>query len=115
MRNDLDDQRAKYYGTRRTEKICLDHMGLISLNEEQLTAIFNLFDPNSDGLISKEKFKPAYRDMFENYGAPVTDKDVERLFNKFDTQDAKGKNKRGGDGYLNFTEFSMLVMNRMKT
>lgn len=101
----------------RHPRICFDllehpgGMGGSSPSDEQLREVFNFFDVDGNGYIDLKEFKAVFRDCFETYGAPMEDKDVERIFEKFDRSSITGK---AHDGKLQFDEFALLVLSRLK-
>ena len=97
----------------RWTKICLDHVGVEVpfASDDQLQEIFKIFDPNGDGRVSLAEFRAVFKDTFENFGASMEDRDVDRLFAKFDV--SAGKNKKAHDGYLSYDEFCILILNRL--
>ena len=96
----------------RKPKICLDHFCVDVPSEEQLQELFKVFDLNSDGRVSLVEFRGVFQDSFENYGAPMEDRDVDRLFAKFDT--GAGRRGQARDGFLSYDEFCILVLNRLR-
>ena len=60
---------------------------------ENLSKVFNAFDKNGDGKLSKEEVKDGY---LEHYGKVMSDHEVEQLFGSVDTDNS---------GFIDFTEF----------
>ena len=96
---------------KRHLKITLDHLGVDVPSDEQLQELFNYFDKDGSGSIDLKEFREVFRDTFENFGAPMEDRDVDRLFAKFDNGKGKGA---AGDGRLHYQEFCVLVLNRLR-
>jgi len=89
----------------RMQKFTLDHVGVDVPNDEYLREMFEFFDPEKTGIINTAEFRQLFQSSFENYGAPLTNKDLDRLFSKLD---------RGKTGFLNYDEFCVLLLSRLK-
>jgi Ca2+-binding EF-hand superfamily protein len=91
----------------RTKKIALDHLGVDVPTDEQLRELFNYFD-NGTGSLDIKEFRHVFQDSFENFGAPMEDRDVDRLFAKY------VGNGKANDGKMGYDEFCILVLNRLR-
>ncbi len=89
----------------RRAKLAMDWMGVAVPTDAMLRQMFDHFDTDRSGLLDKNEMRAVVADSFENYGAPMTPKGLDRLFSKFD---------RDNSGKLNFDEFAMLILARMK-
>jgi hypothetical protein len=93
-------------------KITLDHSCVDVPSDAMLKDIFNYFDKDGSGAIDLKEFKSVFKDCFDNFGAPMEDRDVDRIFAKFD----KGGKGGGiaGDGKLHYDEFAVLMLSRLR-
>lgn len=66
------------------------------LSDERLAAIFNQFDIDNSGKITKENLRQA----FSKYGREITDKDIEDILSKHDI---------AGDKAISLEEFKILI------
>lgn len=66
------------------------------LSDERLAAIFNQFDIDNSGKITKENLRQA----FSKYGREITDKDIEDILAKHDI---------AGDKAISLEEFKILI------
>ena len=98
----------------RIAKLSVDHLGLDVPSDAMLQEIFGLFDTEGKGFIERDRFREVMKSSFDNFGAPMDDKDVDRLFAKLDAGDPKAHGKGKGDGKLTFAEFSVLILARLK-
>ena len=67
------------------------------LSEERLQAIFNQFDIDNSGKITKANMKQA----FTKYGREITDADIDDILQKHDL---------AGDQAISFEEFKKMIM-----
>jgi hypothetical protein len=91
--------------SQKLRKFCLDHLCVDDPSDEMLKQMFDYFDENKTGSIDKAEFRKVYQVSFDNYGAPMDDRDVDRQFQKLDA------NK---NGTLCFDEFAILMLSRLK-
>jgi hypothetical protein len=98
----------------RIAKITIDHLALDVPSEQMLKEIFAIFDQDGKGYIDRDRFREVMKSSFDNFGAPMNDKDVDRLFMKLDAGDPKAQGKGKGDGKLCFEEFSVLILSKLK-
>lgn len=89
----------------KIKKVCLDHIGMDAPSDEVLKELFDHFDVDHSGCLNKAEFREIYSHSFENYGAPMTEKDLDRTFEKLD---------KDRSGTLSYEEFCILILNRMK-
>lgn len=97
----------------RKKKLCIDHLGVDTPSEAMLREMFDYFDSTGSGALDLKEFREIYRESFDNYGVPLTDRDVDRLFEKFDKVGAAPGSGANGDGKLRFPEFSVLILHRL--
>ncbi len=88
-----------------TKKFTIDHIGVDVPDDSVLREMFEYFDSDKSGSLDASEFKRLYTESFENYGAPATQKSIDRLFAKLD---------RDNSGRLSYEEFCILVLNRLK-
>jgi hypothetical protein len=89
----------------------LNDMGMYSksnsaglpIEDDELRLLFDSYDRDKSGFISKDEFKATYR-SFESYGLEMSDKELDALFVKYDN----------GDGKLTYNEFAILMLKRSK-
>lgn len=67
------------------------------LSEERLQAIFNQFDIDNSGKITKENLKQA----FSKYGREITDSDIDQILSKHDL---------AGDKAISYPEFKKMLL-----
>jgi creatine kinase len=72
-------------------------------SDEELRALFKVYDVDGTGFLSKEEFMLEYIAMERAVGIELSDRQVDRLFSQFD---------KSGDGKLSFEEFAMLMLRR---
>lgn len=94
---------------KKIRKITLDHLCVDVPTDAMLREIFEVFDKDGNGYIDRNEFRHTFQENFDNFGAPMSDRDVERLFSKLDAGAAHGK---PNDGKLSFEEFSVLILSR---
>eukprot|EP01065_Artemidia_motanka_P049675 TRINITY_DN829_c0_g2_i1.p1 TRINITY_DN829_c0_g2~~TRINITY_DN829_c0_g2_i1.p1 ORF type:complete len:277 (+),score=89.07 TRINITY_DN829_c0_g2_i1:59-889(+) len=75
----------------------------VIIDDEDLRELFATYDRDGTGFVSRSEFKMEYRN-FEDYGLPLTDKELDRIFSRFG----------GSDDKLSFEEFSILMLMRAK-
>jgi hypothetical protein len=75
----------------------------IPTDEKSLRNIFDTFDQNHDGKISKQEFVAEYREFEKAFGVPVSDRDINAKFKLAD---------KNNDGSLSFKEFSYFMVAR---
>jgi Ca2+-binding EF-hand superfamily protein len=63
------------------------------------------FDKDHSGQLDKKEMMAVFAQSFENYGAPIEQRDLDRIFAKFD-KDRSGK--------INFDEFCVMMLSRLK-
>lgn len=94
-------------------KIYINTIGIDLPTDTELSAMFSIFDVNASGFIDRTEFANYMMNNFENYGVPMTQTDVNRLFAKLDggnpNQNYLGKN----DGKLSYAEFCVLILSRV--
>jgi hypothetical protein len=98
---------------KKVKKISIDHLGIDVPTEEMLRDLFNEFDSNHNGFIDRNEFREMLRGSFDNFGAPMEEKDIDRLFSRLDGGNPKAKGQGRGDGKLSFDEFCVLVLSRL--
>lgn len=89
----------------KLQKFSLDHVGMDVPNDDYLREMFDYFDTDKSGSLDAAEFKHVYQNSLENFGAPLTDKDLSRTFARFD------KDK---SGRLSYDEFCVLMLSRLK-
>ena len=89
----------------KVRKFCVDHLGVDTPSDEYLKELFAYFDQDGSGEIDKAEFRKVFCESFDNYGAPMTEKDADRYFVKLD---------KNNNGKLNFDEFAVLMLSRLK-
>ncbi len=89
----------------KLQKFSLDHVGVDVPGDEVLREIFEYFDADRSGSLDKAEFRKLFAGSFENYGAPMTEKDLDRIFAKLD---------KDNSGRLSFDEFAVLMLTRLK-
>ena len=89
----------------RVRKFTLDWMGMDAPSEKHMRELFDYFDTDHSGFLNKSEIRSVIAESFENYGAPVDDRDLDRTFAKFD-KDRSGK--------ITFDEFCVLILSRLK-
>lgn len=67
------------------------------LSDERLQAIFNQFDIDNSGKITKANLKQA----FSKYGREISDKDIDDILQKHDI---------AGDQAISFEEFKIMIL-----
>jgi hypothetical protein len=72
----------------------------LDFTDENVQRLFNHFDRNGDGYISKSEFKQLFS-SFENYGHMEEEKEVDEMLRKF---------KALGDDVLSYDEFRILML-----
>lgn len=90
---------------KKIERFCIDHLGVDVPDDEVLKDMFDYFDKDGSGKLDKAEFKAIFAASFDNYGAPMTDKDVNRIFEKLD---------RDNSGTLSYDEFCVLMLSRLR-
>jgi Ca2+-binding EF-hand superfamily protein len=90
---------------KRLERFCVDHIGVETPTDDVLKEMFDYFDKDNNGTLDKQEFKGIFALSFDNYGAPMSPKDVDRLFEKFD---------RDRSGRISYDEFAVLILSRLK-
>ena len=86
-------------------KFTLDWMGLDTPSESYMREIFDFFDHDHSGFLDKKEMIAVFTESFDNYGAPVDQRDIDRMFAKVDL------NK---NGRITFDEFCVLLLNKLK-
>jgi len=108
------------FGTQMTQrpqripKVVLDHLGMDVPSEQVLREIYQVFDDEGKGFIERDRFREVMKNSFDNFGAPMEDKDIDRLFRKLDAGDVKAQGNGKGDGKLSFDEFCVLILSKLK-
>ena len=92
-------------GVKRVQKFCVDHLCVDNPDDAVLKEMFDFFDTDKSGQLDKNEFKVIFAQSFDNYGAPMSDKDINRMFEKLD---------RDGSGKLSYDEFCVLMLSRLK-
>ena len=64
------------------------NIGSLLLSEDQLRREFNRLDVNGNGYLDKEEFKGVLQ-TFEDYGAPLSDRQLEWLISKYSGEDRR--------------------------
>eukprot|EP00756_Hemistasia_phaeocysticola_P066198 Hpha_TRINITY_DN9068_c0_g1::TRINITY_DN9068_c0_g1_i1::g.141959::m.141959 len=94
----------------RREKKLVSGFGVpgrqVLFNPDRMRALFDQFDTDKSGFISREEFKNIWR-TWETFGVDESDRELERVFSQFDSHS-------GEDDRLSFQEFSMLILQRLK-
>jgi hypothetical protein len=107
----------------RVRKLTLDTLGVGEPTEEMLRAMFDEFDVSGDGLLDRAEFKAVVQGSFENYGAPMSDRDIERLFNSTvrpssragrSMSPAGGQSKATETDKITFDQFCLIILARMR-
>eukprot|EP01065_Artemidia_motanka_P049674 TRINITY_DN829_c0_g1_i1.p1 TRINITY_DN829_c0_g1~~TRINITY_DN829_c0_g1_i1.p1 ORF type:complete len:248 (+),score=109.01 TRINITY_DN829_c0_g1_i1:63-806(+) len=81
-------------------KMQADLAGVV-IDDEDLKELFGTYDRDGTGFVSKSEFKLEYR-SFEDYGLPLTDAHIDRIFDQFG----------GTDDKLSYEEFCILMLQR---
>lgn len=92
-------------GVHEVRKFCLDWMGMDAPSEQYMKDLFDYFDTDKSGFLSKVEMRHIIAESFENYGAPVDERDLDRSFARFD---------RDRTGKICFDEFCVLLLSRLK-
>ena len=92
-------------------KFTFDHLGVDVPSDAMMKEIFDYFDKDGNGAISLNEFREIFSHSFDNFGAPMEERDVDRLFAKLDRGTGKGAR---GDGKLHFDEFCILLLSKFK-
>lgn len=92
-------------------KVTFDMIGVDVPSEQMLREIFEQFDSNHNGSIDRNEFKAFLMNSVENYGAPLTAAEVDRMFAKLDA--GLPPNRRNKSDKLTFDQFSVLVLSRI--
>ena len=79
----------------------------VPVRDEELRLLFQTYDRDGKGYISKQEFFNEYRN-FETFGLEMTDREIEQLFKKYDTSGGKA------DDRLSYNEFALLMLHRSK-
>jgi hypothetical protein len=74
------------------------------MEESDFRMLFDTYERDDEGTISRDAFKADYKQL-ESFGVTPSDKEVEHLFSRYDTN---------GDGRLSFNEFVLLMLNRFR-
>ena len=96
----------------RTKKFSFDHTCMDTPSDQLLRELFASFDKKGTGLIDMAEFRAAYKTNFDNFGAPMEDRDVDRIFSKLTSGSPRGK--KPTDHELTFDEFCVLILGRYK-
>jgi len=75
----------------------------VLIDDEDLRDLYSTYDRDGSGFVSRTEFKQEYR-SFENFGLPLTDKELDRIFAAFG----------GDDDKLSYEEFCILMLKRAK-
>eukprot|EP01062_Namystynia_karyoxenos_P052888 TRINITY_DN4258_c0_g1_i1.p1 TRINITY_DN4258_c0_g1~~TRINITY_DN4258_c0_g1_i1.p1 ORF type:complete len:298 (+),score=101.57 TRINITY_DN4258_c0_g1_i1:100-894(+) len=75
----------------------------VLIDDMDLRDLFATYDRNGVGYVSKAEFKAEYRN-FEDFGLPLTDKQLDRIFSQYS----------GPDERLTYEEFCILMLQRAK-
>lgn len=95
-------------------KVTLNNIGVDTPTDDQLRELFTMFDADQNGFIDRAEFVNFMTNHFENFGAPMTSSDIDRLFSKLDGGDPKKKGQSAaGDGKLSLEEFSVLILAKL--
>ena len=86
-------------------KFTLDWMGMDTPTDEYMRSIFDFFDHDKSGYLDKKEMITVFSESFDNYGAPVDPRDIDRLFAKVDINKS---------GRITFDEFCVLLLNKLK-
>ena len=92
-------------GVKRIQKFCVDHLCVDTPDDSVLKDMFEFFDKDNSGALDKIEFQNLFRASFDNYGAPMSDKDIARIFEKFD---------RDRTNTISYEEFACLMLSRLK-
>eukprot|EP00756_Hemistasia_phaeocysticola_P001245 Hpha_TRINITY_DN10886_c0_g1::TRINITY_DN10886_c0_g1_i1::g.23242::m.23242 len=75
----------------------------VLIDDDDLRELYGTYDRNGNGFVSRTEFKQEYRN-FENFGLPLSDKELDRIFAAFG----------GSDDKLSYEEFCILMLKRAK-
>lgn len=95
----------------KVTKVTFDMIGCDVPSEQMLREIFEQFDTNHNGFIERAEFKNFLMSSVENYGAPLSHSEVDRLMAKLDA--GVPPNRRNKNMHLTFEQFSVLVLARI--
>lgn len=95
-------------GEKKTKKL-VSSLGVpgrqVLFQPDKMRELFDGFDINKNGSISREEFKETWR-KWEAFGIE-SDKELDRIFSQFDSHNRE-------DESLTFQEFQMLILQRLK-
>jgi hypothetical protein len=96
--------RAPQTGSLRTpsDRSPLRNVGNVAVYDEDLRDLFDKFDSGKQGFLDVAAFKRAYAAM-EDYGLPVSDRDLERVFRPF-----------APNGRLSYDAFCVVMLKRSR-
>jgi hypothetical protein len=99
----------------RLVKVTFDLIGVDVPSEQMLRDMFNQFDSNHNGFIDRQEFKEFMMGNVENFGAPTTSAEIDRLFAKLNGGYPTRRRRVPGENLdqLTFEQFSVIVLSRM--
>ena len=107
----LQIQKNKPAVHKRKQKFSLNTIGVDFDSEDSLIYIFDCFEKNKDDEISLNDFKITLREHFEDYGTPMSTKDVDRLFAILPSISGScARKSTSKKEYLNFNEFCIIML-----
>jgi hypothetical protein len=71
-----------------------------AITDDQLWDLFEYYDVNKNGYLSKKEFAKIYRSL-ENFGLPPSGEEISRLLNQFNVL---------GDGKISYEEFAIVML-----
>jgi hypothetical protein len=106
VRSKAEPGRALGAPRAHVKKFCLDAIGMDDPTAEAgMRDLFAHFDLDQDGYIDREEFKGIMQHGFEHFGAPMSDRDISRLFARLDVNRS---------GKLSFDEFCVVLLSRLR-
>jgi hypothetical protein len=100
--------------------VTIDHFRMDVPDDTMLRELFDHFDTDKSGAISLSEFREFFKNHIDNFGAPMEERDVDRLFARFDkgsmngikTRHVVGAENKGvsGDGKLHYDEFCVVML-----
>uniref|UniRef100_A0A7S4CYT2 EF-hand domain-containing protein n=1 Tax=Eutreptiella gymnastica TaxID=73025 RepID=A0A7S4CYT2_9EUGL len=92
--------RPSHIGSPKKPEFLENDISGSAITDDQLWDLFEYYDVNKNGYLSKKEFAKIYRSL-ENFGLPPSGDEISRLLNEFNVL---------GDDKLSFEEFAIVML-----